>query len=138
MQMQFYTADYVLGAVTLVAAILGMFGGFSGALGFCAGVAAAGAAGKFGYGYVAAYCSTQWMSALATLVISLVAFGVARAIVRRIVKGLLAQPADAIFGFLVAAVTGAAVSLTAVFAANRLLELQIESTAYSLVMGFLG
>ena len=34
------------------------------------------------------------------LVALLVAFGIVRALVRRFVNGLLAQPADAIFGFL--------------------------------------
>ena len=36
----------------------------------------------------------------AVLVALLVAFGIVRALVRRFVNGLLAQPADAIFGFL--------------------------------------
>jgi len=136
--MQFYTADYVLGVATLVAAILGLFGGFSGALGFCAGVAASGAAIKFGYPIAKDFIATPWLAALAMLAASLLAFGIARAVVKRVVKGLLAQPADAIFGFLVAGTTGAALSLAGLFAARQLMEIQVESAVYSLVMGFLG
>jgi len=136
--MTFYTADYVMGVATLVAAILGLFGGFSGALGFCAGVAASGAAVKFGYPIAKDYIATQWMAALAVLVATLLAFGIARMVVKRIVKGLLAQPADAIFGALVAAVTGAALSLTGIFAVNRVADAPVESAVYSLVMGFFG
>jgi len=136
--MQFYTADYVLGAVTIVAAILGLFGGFSGALGFCAGVVAAGVAVKFGWPVATGHIATQWGAALAMLAAALLVFGIARAIVKRIVKGLLAQPADAIFGFLVAAATGAGLALAALFAAKQLMGMQVESTVYSLMMGFVG
>ena len=41
-----------------------------------------------------------WVRALAVLAGLLVVFGIVRALVRRFVNGLLAQPADAIFGFL--------------------------------------
>jgi len=136
--MNFYTADYALGVVAIVAAIFGLFGGFSGALGFCAGVVAAGLSVKFGFPFAKNFIATPWVAAVATLVVALLTFGIARAVVKRIVKGLLAQPADAIFGFLVAGVTGAGLSLAALFAANRLLEMQVPSTVYSLVMGFVG
>ena len=39
--MQLATADYIVLGVTLVGAVLGLFGGFSGALAFLAGVGAA-------------------------------------------------------------------------------------------------
>jgi len=135
--MVFHNADYVLGAVTLVAAVLGLFGGFSGALGFCAGVVAAGAAGKFGYPYARDVIAAPWGAALAVLAATLLAFGIARAVVKRVVRGLLAQPADAIFGFLVAAVTGAGVSLGGLFAVRQLLGVQVESAVYALVLDLL-
>lgn len=137
--MQFCTADYVLCVVTIVAAILGLFGGFSGALGFCAGVVASGVAVKFGWPVATGgHISTPWGAALAMLAAALLVFGIARAIVKRIVKGLLAQPADAIFGFLIAGATGVGISLAAIFVANRLMGMQVQSAVYSLVMGFVG
>lgn len=136
--MTFHTADYVLAAATLVAAILGLFGGFSGALGFCAGVAAAAITGRFGFPLIGNFVTTRWIAGLVLLSAVLLAFGLARVIVKRIVKGLLAQPADAIFGSLVAAFTGAALALAALFAAKNLGGWQFESSAYALVTGLLG
>jgi len=136
--MTFHTADYVLAAATLVAAILGLFGGFSGALGFCAGVVAAALVGRFGFAVIGAYVTTRWLAGLALLAATLLAFGLARVIVKRVVKGLLAQPADAIFGSLVAALTGAALALAAMFAAKHLGGVEFASSAYALVAEFLG
>lgn len=134
---QFQTADYVIGIATLAAAILGLFGGFSGALAFCAGLVAAAIAGKAGHSFIAAFFSAEWAVIVATLVASILAFGLARLLVKRIVKGLLAQPADAIFGSLVAAVTGAAGSILTVFAANHLLNAGIVSAVGPLVFELL-
>jgi len=132
----FFTADYVIGIVTLAAAILGLFGGFSGALAFCAGLIAAVLAGKLGHSFIAAFFSAEWAVIVATLVVSLLAFGLARLLVKRVVKGLLAQPADAIFGGLVAALTGTAGSILVIVAANRLLDAQIASSVGLLLLGF--
>jgi len=133
----FLTADYVIGIVTLAAAILGLFGGFSGALAFCAGLVAAAVGGKFAHAMLISFFSAQWAAVLATLVAALLAFGIARLLVKRVVKGLLAQPADAIFGSLVAAVTGAALSVFAVFAVNHLLDAGIASVVGERVFEFL-
>jgi len=133
-----YTADYVLCAVTLAAAVLGLFGGFSGALGFFAGSAAAGMAVKFGWSFARSLIQIPWVAAVATLVAALLAFGIARAVVRRIVRGLLAQPADAIFGSLVAAVTGAALAGAALVFAERMLGRGVDSVIVRVVMGCFG
>jgi len=133
----FTTADYVLAAITLAAAIFGLFGGFSGALGFCAGLVAAVVVGKFGYPLLGDYLTTQWAVALATLAAVLLAFGLARALVKRIVKGLLAQPADAIFGGLVSAITGLALALAAMYAARTFGGFTFESNIYTLLMCYL-
>lgn len=133
----FHTADYVIGIITLAAGILGIFGGFSGALAFGTGLVAAGVGGKFAHATLANFLSAEWAVLLATLVVALLAFGIARLIVKRVVKGLLAQPADAIFGSLVAALTGAAVAILAVYAANRLLDAGIASEVGERVFDFL-
>ena len=127
--MHLAVADYVVLVVTLAGAIFGLFGGFSGALAFLAGVGAASASVRFGWDALAARISTQWMLALAALAMALVAFGVARLIVKKTVNRLLAQPADAIFGALTAAVAAFGVSVAVLYLVNQVggEELQVES-----------
>ena len=69
-------------------------------LAFCLATAAAGVVGSFGWCVSEPWFEQLWARGLAVLVALLVAFGIVRALVRRFVNGLLAQPADAIFGFL--------------------------------------
>ena len=109
--MQLATADYVILGATLVGAIFGLFGGFSGALAFLAGVGAASAAVRFGWDALDSRIATPWLLALAALGVALVAFGIARLIVKKTVNKLLAQPADAIFGFMFGAALCAALVL---------------------------
>ena len=49
-----------------------------------------------------------WQRAGGVLVATLLAFGIVRMIVKKLVNGLLAQPSDAILGFLIGAALGAA------------------------------
>ena len=127
--MQLATADYIVLGVTLVGAVLGLFGGFSGALAFLAGVGAASASVRFGWDALAARISTQWMLALAALAMALVAFGAARLIVKKTVNKLLAQPADAIFGALTAAVAAFGVSVAVLYLVRQVggEDVQLES-----------
>jgi len=133
----FFPADYVIGIATLAAGVLGIFGGFSGALAFGAGLVSAGVGGKFAHRLLVDFFSAEWAVLLATLIVALLAFGLARLVVKRVVKGLLAQPADAIFGSLVAALTGAALSILVIYAANRLLNAGIASVVGERVFEFL-
>lgn len=130
------TADYVISAVVLVAAILGVFGGFSGALGFLSGLVAAGGAVRFGYGFFIGYFTSAWAAYLALLAAALLAFGIVRLIVRKIVHGLLAQPADAVFGALTAAVAGGAVALASAYFIRHLGLVEIESALLDLTAVF--
>lgn len=109
--MELLFPDYVILAVAVGSAVLGLFIGFSGALAFLAGLAVAGIVGRLGWALSADFLDARWARALATLVVTLLGFGIARVIVRKCVHGLLAQPADAILGSLTALVSGAAVSL---------------------------
>lgn len=96
---EFLPADYVLMALAVASAVLGLFRGFSGMLAFCIATGAAGIAGSIGWRISEPVFEHLWMRALAVLAGLLVVFGIVRALVRRLVNGLLAQPADALFGF---------------------------------------
>ena len=102
----FLPADYVLCGITVVMAVLGLFRGFSGTLGFVLGVIAAAAVGSFGWTYSLSFTAVTWQRGVGVLVAALLAFGLVRLVVKKLVNGLLAQPSDAIFGFLIGAALG--------------------------------
>ena len=104
--MQLLPADYVLGGVTVAMAVLGLFRGFSGTLAFFIAVAVAVLAATFGWPYSASFTPVVWMRAAGTLVGTLLVFGIVRLLVKKLVNGLLSQPSDAIFGFLIGVAFG--------------------------------
>jgi hypothetical protein len=53
------------------------------------------------------YFEVLWARGLAVLLAVLFAFWIVRVLVRKLVNGLLAQPADSIFGFLSGLILGA-------------------------------
>lgn len=132
------TSDYTMLGVSIAAAILGSFGGFSGALAFLAGICAAVLALRFGWPLLDANIKTPWLLAVAALSAALVVFGLARFIVKKTVNHLLAQPADAIFGALTAAVAGFAAALAAAYACENLLDVPVDSVLLRQVLGFIG
>lgn len=103
----FQPADYVLCGLATVMAVLGLFRGFSGTLGFVLAALAATLTATFGWTLSASFTEVTWQRAGAVLVATLLAFGLVRMIVKKLVNGLLAQPSDAIFGFLIGAALGA-------------------------------
>ena len=107
--MNLLPADYALGGLAIALAVLGLFRGLSGTLAFLMATLAASATGTFGWRYSAAYLAVGWQRAGAVLVATLLAFGLVRVLVRKLVNGALAQPSDALFGCLVGLATGAAV-----------------------------
>jgi hypothetical protein len=106
--------DYAIIASSVAVATVGAFGGFSGSLAFLLASVAGGFAGKTGWTLIADYIPATWGRAVAVLALGLVVFGIVRLVVRKLVAGLLAQPADAIFGFLTGALTGFALAGLAV------------------------
>ena len=100
-------ADWILSAVALAMAVLGLFRGFSGSIAFIVALISAGAVGSFGWGYSEQYIEIAWQRGAVLLVVALLTFGIIRAIVKKVVNGLLAQPTDAIFGFIVGAASAA-------------------------------
>ena len=109
MPQELQTADYILCGLTIVAAVTGLFRGFSGTIAFVAASVAAAAAGSFGWTYSATLTDAVWQRGAGVLVATLVVFGLVRLIVKKLVNGLLAQPSDAILGALVGAALGVAV-----------------------------
>lgn len=132
------SSDYIIIGISLAAAVLGMFGGFSGALAFLAGVGSAVAALRFGWDFLASRIQTPWVLALAALLCALVVFGIARLIVKKFVKNLLAQPADAIFGALIAAVAGFAAAIAGAYAFEHVLDMPVDSVLLAEVVGLFG
>ena len=102
----FQPADYVLCGITVVMAVLGLFRGFSGTLGFVLGAVAAAFAASFGWACSASLTDVAWQRGAGVLVVTLLVFGIVRLIVKKLVNGLLAQPSDAIFGFLIGVALG--------------------------------
>ncbi len=99
--MQLLPADYALLAFGALCALVGLFRGLSGTLAF---FVALGAAVGVAYGvwvYAFPYIEGAGMRGLAAFVAALLAFGLARLIVRKLVNGILAQPSDALFGLLI-------------------------------------
>lgn len=105
--MELLPADYVLCALMLIASVLGMFRGFSGTLAFIVALAAGGSSAFAAWRYSLQFSAEAWIRAAATLVSSLLVFGIVRIIVKKSVNGLLAQPADALFGLVAGVASGA-------------------------------
>lgn len=104
--MQFLPADYAICGLTVVLAVTGLFRGFSGTLAFFLAASAAAAVGFFGWPYSATLTSVLWMRGAGLLVAVLLAFGLVRLTVKKLVNGLLAQPSDAFFGMVIGAAFG--------------------------------
>lgn len=90
----------------IVLAVMGLFRGLSGALGFLAASMAAAAAGTFGWPLSETWFAEVWQRGAVVLVAVLISFGLVRLLVKKAVNGLLSQPSDAIFGCLVGILTG--------------------------------
>ena len=109
MTVGFQPSDYALCGLTLTLAVLGLFRGFSGTLAFALALLAAAFAASFGWICSASVTAVMWQRAAGTLVVTLLAFGLVRLTVKRLVNGLLAQPSDALFGALLGFSLGALV-----------------------------
>ena len=130
------TADYVIMSVSVIAGIAGLFIGFSGTMAFLAATVVSALAGKLAWAMSADYLATNWTRGLATVIATLLIFGLVRWGVRRIVNGLLRQPADSIFGFLVGAITGIVLSTIVVYLINFAQIAEIQSVFVSEAMSF--
>lgn len=109
--MELLAADYCIGALAVVMAVLGLFRGLSGTLAFAAASAAGLFVASFGWSYSATLTAVTWQRAGGVLLASLLSFALVRIVVKRLVGGMLAQPSDAIFGMLAGVAIAALVVL---------------------------
>ena len=112
--------DYVILALAAGGAVTGLFIGLSGALAFFVGAVGAGFAATFCWPLSASYFESGMTRGVAVAIASLVAFWIVRMVVRRTVKVALAQPGDAIFGAIAAALSGLAAGLGVIWLAQFL------------------
>ena len=129
-------AEYAILAVTLGAAVAGLFIGFSGSLAFLAGSLAATATARFGWVMASDLLPSAWSRGISVAVASILAFGIVRWIVRKMVYDLVAQPGDAIFGAIVAGAVGFCISAGSVMALAAFGFID-ESSIPPLLSGFL-
>ena len=118
--MELSVIDYALAAVSVGCAVAGLFMGFSGALGMLSGGVAAVLAGKLAWSLSAGFVSGDWMRVIAVLVSAILAFGIVRMVVKKVAHGLVAQPADALLGAVVASIVGFCLSAGGVWLFCRL------------------
>ena len=130
--------DYFVLTAAAGGAVLGLFIGFSGAAAFLSGTLVASFCALFGWQALGAYVSMPWLRALATVVGALLAFGLTRMIVRRFVRVMFAQPADAIFGALAAGFSACACALGLVWLGNFLGLLPYPSALLGEVLSHVG
>lgn len=100
------TADWVLAALTAFFAMMGLFRGFSGTIAFVLACAAAAFSVLPGWTLTALASDSLWMRRAICFVGVLLVFGIVRWLVKKLVNGILSQPSDAIFGFLLGVATG--------------------------------
>ncbi len=112
--------DYVILALAAGGAVTGAFIGISGSIAFFAGTIAAFLAGRLGWPLSANFLESGLSRGLAVALAVVLAFWIARALVKRLVKVVVAQPGDAIFGSILAAVSGLALGLFIVWIAQFL------------------
>ena len=104
--MELLPADYVLGGLVCILAVLGLFRGVSGMLAFVLASSAAAVVGSFCWPYSETLTGELWQRGAGTLLAVLLTFGLVRIVVRKCVNGLLAQPTDALLGLVIGAVSG--------------------------------
>lgn len=137
--MTFLSSDYAIVAITLAGAVVGLFTGFSGALAFLCGTIAAGALASFAFPALSGEIANVWVRGILVGLAALLAFGLVRLAVRKLVHNLLAQPGDAIFGSLASALSGAVVALSVVWLLGVLTgSSAFESNLLKEVIGFVG
>ncbi|MBO7309033.1 MAG: hypothetical protein J6V38_05315 [Kiritimatiellae bacterium] len=96
--------------------ILGLFRGASGFFSFVSATIISIAAGIIAWPYAVSLSDQTSVRYFIVIVGSLLAFGLVRVVVKKVVNGLLSQPADSIFGFLI----GAAASLMLLYIAANI------------------
>lgn len=108
--------DYAILVSTLSGLVGGLFFGVSGALAFLLGLLASAFVAFQAWGPFASLVPSSAWRTLAVGVLALLVFGLVRVVVRKVVRGLVAQPGDAILGAVFSALSGAILSCAAAWA----------------------
>ena len=104
--MELMCADWILCGFAVAMAVTGLFRGFSGTLAAGVALGASSALGIWLWNKSLAFIDVTWQRAALVFVVSLLAFGVVRVIVKKAVNGLLSQPTDALAGMVAGALIG--------------------------------
>lgn len=114
--MELIAPDYVVLAIALAGAVVGLFVGFSGALAFLLATIVAGGAASYAWPRLVTEFPSTGMRGSVVAICALLLFGIVRFIVKRFVHGLVAQPGDAIFGAVLSATAAFGISLFGLWA----------------------
>lgn len=137
--MDLFVADYVLLALIAFFAVFGLFNGFSGGLAFLLGQVAAYFCGRFTWAPTGDFMTNVYLRGITVGIVALFAFFLTRMLVKRLVRGLVAQPADAIFGTILYAITGAVLGLGVISALHfGLKEIAPSSVFYEKALQLIG
>lgn len=113
--MELLAPDYVVLAIALAGCVVGLFVGFSGALAFLLATVVAGGAASFAWPMLVSEFPSVGLRGTVVAIGALILFGIVRALVKRFVHGLVAQPGDAIFGALISASAAFGCGLAAIW-----------------------
>lgn len=92
--------DYAVLALSCFFLILGICRGASGVFSFLCATVVSVSAGIFVWEPIGALGFARWVQLTVVVILGLLAFGVIRVVVKKLVNSLLAQPADCLFGLL--------------------------------------
>ncbi len=96
-------------ALTVVSVLIGLLRGASGFLAFAAATAGASVAAIHCWSYTLRISEAAWIRVIVSLVLALLIFAILRAVVKKIVNGLLSQPSDSFFGIVIALLLSVAI-----------------------------
>lgn len=130
--------DLVVSAVTLLATVGGVFVGFSGSLAFLAGLSVSVLGGIYTYPYAEHMIENGLLRVFCVALAGIVVFGLVRGIVKRFVRGLVAQPGDAIIGALISGITVASFSLGILWLISFFFGTTLDSTFLDIVRTYVG
>ena len=113
--MDLLPVDYILVGITVFFAAVGLVRGVSGEFGSLCGWVAGAAAAKFGWSYFGSLITIKWALVGVTVFAALVAFGLVRVIVSKIVHKALSQPTDAILGLVLGVLKTAVIGFVLIY-----------------------
>lgn len=134
----FYSADWMVVLIATAAAIGGMIIGVSGALAWLLATAVSCVAFRFCWGGYSALIAIFWVRVIVTAITLLLIFAAVRALVKKFIRVLVAQPGDAIFGAIISATVGFAFAVGALWLIAQTGFIDFKSYFLEAVAAFIG